>query len=108
MQIKGNGKWWFTTVMPGNEFKAGWGPDPQAHIHYDIRCSSCVGRKQFPTDLYGFWNKFYATQICSRVRCGGDKVTNKLHRAKEVAGPGGIRVFKYNIELPATSLALPA
>lgn len=67
-----------------------------------------LGRQQFSTGLYGFWNEFYATQTCSCVKCGGGKVTNMLHRARanEVAGPGGIRVFKYSIKLPATSLTL--
>lgn len=101
MSIGGDGKWWFKTEIPGDESKVGWGPDPAPHIHYDIRCSGCASTKAYDTSKYQYWSKFYARKICKLEQCGD--VSVKEHMAKETKGPGGVTVFKYNLELPSKS-----
>eukprot|EP00892_Ulva_mutabilis_P005407 jgi/Ulvmu1/3238/UM150_0011.1 len=101
MEIEGDGKWWFTTEVPGDESKVGWGPDPAPHIHYDIRCSGCAATSAYDTSKYQYWSKFYAERICTHEKCGDVDAAD--HLSTKTKGPGGVTLFKYNFELPAKS-----
>ena len=98
MVIDGDGLWWFTTEMPGDESLVGWGPDPAPHIHYDIRCLGCEANDAFPGTKYQYWSKFYAREICTLEQCTG--VNEAEHMSVEMEGPDGETVFKYNFVLP--------
>eukprot|EP00892_Ulva_mutabilis_P009426 jgi/Ulvmu1/6856/UM031_0061.1 len=101
MVIDGSGLWWFTTEMPGDESKVGWGPDPAPHIHYDIRCSGCGDTDAFSGNQYQYWSKFYALEVCTLDPCGA--VNEAEHMSEEITGPEGETVFRYNFVLPPDS-----
>ena len=101
MEIEGDGLWWFTTEMPGDESIVGWGPDPAPHIHYDIRCNGCAATAAYDTTRYQYWSKFYAEEICTVERCGN--VNAAEHLSTTTTGPGGVTLFQYDFVLPADS-----
>jgi hypothetical protein len=38
MKIGADGLYLFETEQAGNEALSGWGPDPQPHIHFELKC----------------------------------------------------------------------
>lgn len=101
MTIEGDGLYWFSTEMPGDESLVGWGPDPAPHIHYDFRCAGCADTDAFEGNQYQYWSKFYAREICTLEPCGS--VNEEEHMSVEKTGPAGETVFHYNFVLPTES-----
>ena len=101
MAIEGDGLWWFTTEMPGDESLVGWGPDSAPHIHWDIRCDGCAATEAYDTSRYQHWSKFYAREICMVDRCGA--VDPEVHLSTETVAPSGMTLFQYDFVLPARS-----
>lgn len=101
MAIEGDGLWWFSTEIPGDESRVGWGPDPAPHIHYDVRCNDCAPTGAYDASRYQYWSKFYAREICMIEECGD--VVAAEHLSTETTGPGGVTLFQYDFVLPAAS-----
>jgi hypothetical protein len=47
IMLGGDELFYFRTQLPGSEFSAKWGPDPEGHIHYDIECNECAENNIF-------------------------------------------------------------
>jgi hypothetical protein len=69
MKIQPDGLYYFVTEMPGDESVHDWGPDPEAHIHWDVICTGCAGHSVVTGD-YNFFNKFYPEALCLVDGCG--------------------------------------
>jgi hypothetical protein len=93
MVIGGDGMYYFKTEMPGNESENGWGPDPMAHIHYDILCKGCAESSAFKGDSYEWYCKFYPEGVCTEKACGA---AGPPHKAVKV----GTGMYHYDMVMP--------
>lgn len=92
MPIGADGVYYFNTEMPGDESVVGWGQDPEAHIHYHLKCSGCAGSNP------EFYNKFYPNKLCTLSACAkGSVKPGKQHQAEKSDKFG--ETYKYNIIL---------
>jgi hypothetical protein len=89
MDIGADGVYYFQTEFPGDENASGWGPDPEAHFHYDITCDGCAN-----SFTKRYWNKFYFDKLCQLDLCktGGKGPTTAHQVTKLSAG-----VYKYDM-----------
>ena len=89
--IDETGLYHFRTVIPGNEFPVGWGPDDELHIHWDLLCENC---RQTPFDGRSThrFNKLYLDEPCTAQGCGN---VFEEHRAARLSST----VWRYDIVL---------
>ena len=70
MNIQSDSLYWFKAEMPGDESKVGWGPDPEPHIHYQLKCSGCASSDALAGSDLLYFNKFYPKRVCKLDKCG--------------------------------------
>ena len=90
--VEADGVWWVRSLLPGDEFSVGWGPDDEPHIHWDLLCDSCDGATPFDGTGIRRFGKIYLDEVCVLNGCGNAMPAHQAERLSTT-------VFRYDIVL---------